>query len=613
MSWQGWILRVNLTQGEINREPLNREWAGQYLGQRGLATKYLFEEMDPAVDPLSPDNKLILATGPLTGTMASTGGRWSAVTKGALTNAIAASNAGGFFGAELKFAGLDMIILEGKAPKPVYLWIYNDEVELIDAEGFIWGESTWTTEERIKRRHHNPQIRIASIGKAGENLVRYACIVCDRDRAAGRSGVGAVMGSKNLKAVAVRGTRGVEVDNPDRFLAAVSSARKKLDHSPARHSLMKRGTLPMIDTTNAYGALPTRNAQDVTFEGVSGVNSKRMLSKRKSDGEANLLRNKACFGCSIGCGRLSKIEPTHSAIQAKGERYLKPGGGLEYENSFALGPMVGCSDIEAATYINFICNEQGMDPISFGGTLAAAMELFETGAIRPDETDGVAFKFGSIDTLIKAAEWTAAGTGFGKDLAQGAQKLCEKYNHPEFSMTVKGQEFPGYDPRAMQGMGLAYATSNRGACHMRASPYQADFAKVGTEGRAKVVKESQDLAAVIDSTGLCMFTRNVWDISDYVAQINTACDGDWNSERLLESGERIYNLERLFNHRAGFTKSDDNLPQRSLTEPAREGAGKGWVAQLEKMLPEYYNERGWNSEGIPTEETCHRLGLKLFR
>lgn len=613
MSWQGWVLRVNLTCGEINREPLNREWAEQFLGQRGLATKYLFEEIDPAVDPLSPDNKLILATGPLTGTMASTGGRWSAVTKGALTGAIAASNAGGFFGAELKFAGIDMIILEGKATRPVYLWIQDDEAELIDAEGFIWGESTWTTEELIKNRHRNPQIRIASIGRAGENLVRYACIVCDRDRAAGRSGVGAVMGSKNLKAVAVRGTKGVSVHDPDSFLAAVATARSKLDSSPARRSLMQYGTLPMMDTANAYGALPTRNARDVMFEGVSGVNSERMLSKRQSDGRANLLRNKACFGCTIGCGRLSKIDPTHHAIQGKGNRYLKAGGGLEYENSFAFGPMVGCDDIEAATYVNFICNEQGMDPISFGGTLSAAMELFETGIIGLDETDGVNFRFGSIDALIKAAEWTASGIGFGKQLALGAQRLCEKYGHPDFAITVKSQEFPGYDPRAMQGMGLAYATSNRGACHMRASPYRADFTQVGTEGRAKVVKESQDIAAVIDSTGLCMFTRNAWDISDYAAQIDAACGGGWSSERLLESGERIYNLERLFNNRAGFTRKDDILPQRCLTEPAKEGAGTGWVSRLDDMLPEYYKVRGWDYEGELTDETYQRLGLKRVK
>jgi len=609
MSWQGWVLRVDLTRLGILREKLNREWAEDFLGQRGLATKYLAEEIDPAVDPLSPGNKLILATGPMTGTMASTGGRWSAVTKGALTGAIAASNAGGFFGAELKFAGFDMVILEGRAPHPVYLMIRDDDAELIDARGFVWGESVWTTEERIRARHGDPQIRIASIGRAGENRVKYACIVCDRDRAAGRSGVGAVMGSKNIKAVAVHGSQGVEVSDPPRFMEAVRRCRGKLDGHSVRRQLMKRGTLPMMDTTNAFGALPTRNAQDVTFAGVPGVNSDRMLSKRLSDGKANLVRNKACFGCSIGCGRVSRIEPTHPAIQGKGDRYRDAGGGLEYENGFAFGPMVGCDDIEAATYVNFICNEQGMDPISFGGTVSAAMELFEAGVIGLEETGGVPFEFGSTDALVKAAEWTAVGEGFGRELALGARGLCEKYGHPEFSITVKGQEFPGYDPRAMQGMGLAYATSNRGACHMRASPYAADFTEVGTEGRATVVRKSQDKAAAIDSTGLCMFTRGAWNFKDYAEQIDAACGGGWTGERLVETGERIYNLERQFNIRAGFTATDDTLPKRFFTEPAKEGAGKDWISRVPEMLPEYYEERGWAPDGVPTRETLQRLKL----
>lgn len=609
MSWQGWILRVDLNQLKVSREPLNRQWAAEYLGQRGLASKYLFEEMDPTADPLSPENRLILATGPLTGTMASTGGRWSAVTKGALTGAITASNAGGFFGAELKFAGLDMIILEGRAPKPVYLSIRDDEAELIDAGEFIWGESVWTTEARIRERHRDPQIRIASIGRAGENLVRYACIVCDRDRAAGRSGVGAVMGSKNIKAVAVRGTRGVPVQDPARFLHAVAQARAKLDPSPVRTQLMQRGTLPMMDTTNRFGALPTRNAREVSFEGVPKINSDAMLAKRVSDGKSNLLHNKACFGCTIGCGRVSRIDPLHPAIQGKGERYKQAGGGLEYESGFAFGPMVGCDDIEAATYVNFICNEQGMDPISFGGTLAAAMELFENGVIDKATTDGVDFGFGSIDALVKAAEWTALGEGFGVDLGLGAERLCRKYGHSEFSITVKGQEIPGYDPRAMQGMGLAYATSNRGACHMRASPYAVDFSGVGTARRAKVVKSTQDAAAAIDSSGLCMFTRSVWSMDDYADQIDAACGGGWSGERLKETGERIYNLERRFNNLAGFKAGDDRLPARCMTEPANSGKAEGWVSRLDEMLPEYYLERGWDQSGAPTDETLKRLKL----
>ncbi len=608
MGWQGQLLRVDLTHMQTKRESLNREWAEAYLGQRGLASKYLAEEMNPAADSLSPENKLILATGPLTGTMASTGGRWSAVCKGALTDTIAASNAGGFFGAEMKFAGIDLLIVEGRAPRPVYLWINDEESRIEEAGGFIWGESTWTTETRIRARYGDPRIRIASIGVAGENLVRYACIICDRDRAAGRSGVGAVMGSKNLKAVAIRGTGSVSVYDPIRFIKVITSAREKLENHPVRKMLMKRGTLPMIDTTNAYGALPTRNGQGVRFEGTQAVNADRMAKRRLSDGRANLLTNKACFGCTIGCGRVSVIDPDHPAIQDKGQRYREAGGGLEYENSFAFGPMVGCSDLEAATYVNFLCNEHGMDPISFGGTVAAAMELYENGAIDRQITGGVAYHFGSVEALVTAAEITIAGKGFGRDLALGAERLCNKYGHPEFAITVKGQEIPGYDPRAMQGMGLAYATSNRGACHMRASPYAADFKKVSTQGRAKVVKDSQDVVAAIDSSGLCLFPRGAWSLEDFATQIDAAC-GNWSSQRLMETGERIYNLERLFNIRAGFGREDDRLPIRFLSTPAPEGAGAGWVAKIDEMLPEYYRERGWDKSGIPKGKILRRLGI----
>ncbi|MCB2102784.1 MAG: aldehyde ferredoxin oxidoreductase family protein [Rhodobacterales bacterium] len=610
MSWQGKILRVDLTHRRCTAEPLNMDWAARYLGQRGLASKYLAEEIDPRVDPLAPGNKLIFATGPLTGTMSATGGRWSAVTKGALTNAIACSNSGGQFGAELKFAGWDFVIVEGRAEAPVYLWLEDDKAELLDAEGFIWGRSVWDTERLIRERHRDPLIRIASIGRAGEIGVRYACIVNDLDRAAGRSGVGAVMGSKNLKAVAVRGTTGVKAHDPAGFLAAVAATRGKLDPSPTRRRLAANGTMPMMDVTNAYGSLPTRNCQDVQFEHTDQVNAARMRKPRETDGKANLVRNKACFGCTIGCGRVARMDPTHFAVAGRGrERYRKAGGGLEYESGFALAAMVGVDDIEAATFANFVCNEHGMDPISFGGTLSAAMELFEAGLITPEQTDGLDLRFGSAEALVKTVELAATGEGIGADLGLGSKRLGEKYGRPDVSMSVKGQEFPGYDPRAMQGMGLAYATSNRGACHLRASPYTADFASVDTDGRAQVVKETQDENAAIDSTGLCAFTHGPWDIADYALQVDAACGGGWDAARLVATGERIHNLERRFNLAAGLTRADDTLPDRILKVAAKSGAGKGRVNDLHVMLPEYYRLRGWDENGVPTNETIQRLDL----
>lgn len=608
MSWHGKILRVNLTEGTAEAEDLNMDWAREFLGQRGLGTKYLTEEIDPTVDPLAPENKLIFVTGPLTGTCASTAGRYSVVTKGPLTGALACSNSGGQWGGEFKLAGWDMLILEGKAAHPVYLVIRDDHAEILDARDFLWGKSVWETEDLIRQHHQEPQMRIASIGRAGETLVRYACVMNDRDRAAGRSGVGAVMGSKNLKAVAVRGTRGVAVDDPKRFFQVAADKRKSLGESPARARYTNLGTLAMMDVTQAHGSLPTLNCREVQFDQVETMNVKAQHAARRTDGHANFAGNKACFACTIGCGRMARIDPDHFSIKGKA-RYQGVTGGLEYENAYALGPMVGVTDIDAATYAGAICNEQGMDTISFGATVAAAMELFETGAIGHEQTDGRDLRFGSAEALSWAAEVTGAGEGFGKDLALGAARLCEKYGHPEFAMAVKGQEFPGYDPRAMQGMALGYATSNRGACHLKAVPFMDDFQRITPDGKAKIVKDSQDYVAAIDSTGLCTFTKAAWQAEDYADQVDAALEGEWSVDRLLQIGERIFNLERLFNNRAGFTAKDDTLPKRVLTEPAKSGAGKGHVAELDKMLPEYYELRGWTPDGEPTTQTLQRLGL----
>lgn len=608
MSWQGKILRVNLTKGSVKAEPLNMKWARAYLGQRGLASRYLYEEVDPRVDPYSPKNKLIIATGPLTGTMASTGGRWSAITKGALTGTIASSNSGGHFGGELKLAGWDMIIFEGRAPKPVYIYIRDDRAELLPAGRFIWGASVWETEDRIRDRHGDPALRIASIGAAGETGARYACIMNDRDRAAGRSGVGAVMGSKNLKAIAVRGTTGVAVKDPRAFMRAVTRARRLLDPSPSRARLSSGGTMEMLDVTQAYGSLPTRNSRDVQFEGSHKLNVAAMQAVRVGDGHAHLVGNKACFACSIGCGRMAEIDPTHFSIRGK-DRYRGVLGGLEYEAGYALGPLVGVDDLEAAAYANALCNEHGMDPISLGGTLAAAMELFEIGAITTRDTGGIALEFGSADALVWAAEAAGTGQGFGRELGLGSLRLCKKYGRPELAMVAKGQEFPGYDGRSMQGMGLAYATSNRGACHLRADPYADDFSRVATKGKAKIVKDSQDRNAALDSTGLCAFPKGPWGFGEYANQIDAACGGGWTVERMLKMGERIWNLEKMFNVKAGFTKKDDTLPDRILKVPAASGAGKGRVCELDVMLPEYYRLRGWNADGVPEKATLGRLGL----
>jgi aldehyde:ferredoxin oxidoreductase len=604
MSWQQKILRVNLTTGSCDIEPLNMAWANEYLGQRGLGTKYLLEEMDPAVDSLSAENKLIFATGPLTGTMASTGGRWSVITKGPLTDAIACSNSGGKFGAELKLAGYDLVIVEGKSEKPVYLHIENDKVELCDASE-IWGKTVWETEGLLQKKYSDPLMRFASIGLAGEDLCRYACIVNDLHRAAGRSGVGAVMGSKNLKSIGVRGTVGVKNANPEHFMKTVNAVNARMTD---REGMSRDGTLDMIDVTNSFGSLPTRNNRQVRFEGTEKLNPNAMQTPNEN-GHTNLVTNGACFGCTIGCGRICKIDPTHFSVKDK-PQYHKASGGLEYESAYALGAACGVDDIDAATYAGFLCNEYGMDPISLGGSIAAAMELFDIGAITEKDTGGIKLVFGSAQALVTISELTARSEGFGKDVAMGSKRLTAKYGHPDLSMSVKGQEFAGYDGRSMQGMGLAYATNNRGACHMRADPYESDFDTTDIEGKVAIVKNSQDEISFIDSSGLCLFPGGCgWTLSDYLELVDGACEGSWDMDRLKQTGERIWNLERQFNLLAGLSKADDTLPKRILEEPAEAGTGKGQVCRLGEMLPEYYELRGWDEDGRPKADTLARLGL----
>lgn len=617
MAWTKKVLRVNLTTGDISDEPLNMEWAKKYLGQRGLASKYLIEEIDPKCDALSPDNKMIMTTGPLTGTMASTGGRYSVVTKSPLTGAIACSNSGGFIGAEMKSAGWDMVIFEGKAPKPVYLYVENEKASLLPADE-LWGKSCWETDELIHKQHQDPLIRIACVGRSAEAGCLYAAVVNDLHRAAGRSGVGTVMASKNLKAVAIRGTKGVgNIKDPAAFLQATTEGKKVLsENAVTGEGLPSMGTQVLMNVINEVGAMPTRNMREVQFEGASNISGEAMHEPRESDGKANLTTNAACFGCTIACGRISTIDQGHFTIENKPE-YFGNSGGLEYEAAWALGSNCGVDDLDALTYANFLCNEDGYDPISFGATVSAAMELFEMGVITTKETDGVEFKFGSAVALAKAAEWVSKGEGFGKDLGLGSKRLCEKYGHPELSMTVKGQEFPAYDPRGIQGIGLAYATSNRGACHLRGYTIASEILGIPektdpheTEGKPELVKAFQDATAAVDSTGLCVFTTFAWTLEDIAPQVNAACEGEWTAENMLEVGERVWNMERGFNMAAGLTGKDDTLPKRLTKDiAASSGPAEGQVNNLSEMLPKYYEVRGWSKDGVPTDETRTRLGL----
>ncbi len=598
MGWTGTILRVNLSNGTITKEPLDRQMAREYIGGRGLATKILYDEIDPKLDPLGPANALILVTGPLTGTNAPTGGRYMVVTKSPLTGAIACSNSGGYVGAEMKYAGYDMVIFEGKSPMPVYLWVNNDKVEIREAAK-VWGKSTHETED-ILRDATDADAKISSIGPAGEKLSLTACVMNDKHRAAGRSGVGAVMGSKNLKAAVFRGTGSVKVAHPREFMLACLAAVRKLAQNPASgKELPKYGTPGILNVINAHGFMPTRNYQFGQFAGAEKISGETIHDEI-------LTRNKGCFACTIACARVTEI---------KSGKYKGSGEGPEYETAWALGAMTAVDDLAAVTKAGYLCNELGMDTIEAGVSIATAMELFERGYI-PEREIGRPLRFGDADALVDMTEKLGRGEGFGAILALGGARVAERYGHPELFMGVKKQAFAAYDGRGAQGMALGYATSNRGACHLRGYTLSAEVFGVPqkvdpfvTDGKAALSKAFQDVTAFVDSSGICLFTTFALGADDLYSMLEPATGAGYTLDEVLKIGERIWNLERLFNLRAGLSGKDDTLPKRILSEPIPEGPAKGRVARLGEMLPEYYRLRGWTPEGVPTPEKLKELAL----
>lgn len=597
--YMGKILRVNLTTGKTSEEPLNEEIARKFIGARGYGAKIIFDEVSHNTDPLGSENKLIFATGPLTLTTAPTGGRYNVITKSPLNGVIAASNSGGFFAPELKKAGYDVLIVEGKSKKPVYLWITDGKVEIKDAS-HLWGKDTHETTDTILSELGNKNIKVACIGPAGENLVKFACIINDKARAAGRTGVGAVMGSKMLKAVAVKGNKRAPIANPEKFKEVLKVTMDKIKtNAVTSQGLPTYGTMVLNHIINEHGLYPAYNFQKVTYEDVDKVSGEKLK-------ETYLVRNKACYACPIACGRVSKLPDMEEETE-----------GPEYETSWAFSADCGIDDLAAVIKANDQCNKMGLDTIATGATIACAMELYEKGILKRDEVGDVPeLKFGNAETILVYPELIAKRIGLGDKLAEGSYNFASKYGHPELSMSVKKQEMPAYDPRGAQGQALAYATSNRGGCHVRGylispeilgSPEKLDPFVV--EGKGQWVKIFQDLTAVIDSEGLCLFTSFALGADDYAALLSAATGFDYTTDEVMKAGDRVWNLEKLWNLKIGLTKKDDYLPPRFLNEPLPDGAAKGQVVYLDALLSDYYKVRGWNEEGVPTEEKLKELGL----
>jgi len=599
----GRFLRVNLSKGEVKVEEYDEELAKKWLGSRGLAIYFLLRDMDPKVDPLSPDNMLIITPGPLSGTSAPTGGRYNVVTKGPLTGFITMANSGGYFGAELKFAGWDGIIVEGKAESPVYIYIKDDNVEIRDAS-HLWGKLVSETEETIKKEIGSKKLHIASIGPAGENLVKFAAIMNDGHRAAGRAGVGAVMGSKNLKAIAVEGSKRVPIADRQKFMLTVREKINKLRNDPvAGGGLPKYGTAVLVNIINENGLYPTRNFQTGVFELAYEHSGEAMTAKY-------LIRNQPCYACPIGCGRVNKL-PTVGVTE-----------GPEYESIWALGADLGINDLASIIEANHMCDELGLDTISTGGTLAAAMELYEKGYLTDEELgDAPPFRWGNTEVLHYYIEKIAKREGLGDKLAEGSYRFAESYGHPEFSMSVKKLELPAYDPRGAEGHGLGYATNNRGGCHIKnymispeilGYPYKMDPHDI-SDDKIKMLLLFQHLSAVIDAAGLCLFTTFGLGADDFRDMLNAALGWDFSTDDYLKIGERIWNAERIFNLKAGLDPlRDDTLPKRFLEEPMPEGPNKGYTVRLKEMLPRFYKMRGWTEDGRVPPEKARELGIEEF-
>ena len=587
----GWcekVLDIDLNAQTYRTYPLDMDLARLFVGGRGLGARLLWDLVGPAVDPLSPENVLIFAAGPLTATGYQTSNRFSVSTKSPLTGTILDANSGGFWGMQFKKSGFDAMIVRGRTERPVWIEIKPGEVLFHDAAE-LWGMRVRAVSKLLGQ--NNNRRNVLCIGPAGENLSRMAAIMNDGERSLARGGPGAVMGSKNLKAIVVEGKDRPEIDDPDQFKFMLYESRKLLAASPlTSQALPEFGTVVMMNIVNNIGALPTRNHQQTQFEGAEAISGETLTEKY-------LVKNASCWACPIGCTRVSRTEKVE-------------GEGPEFETTWAFGAQCGIDDLEAIIEVNSLCNDLGIDTISAGSTIACAMELSEKGYLDSG------LRFGRADLLSTCVEDMAYRRGLGAEMADGSLRLATKYGHPELSMSAKGLEMPAYDPRGMQGQGLLYATSNRGGCHMRGNmlgpevlglPKLIDRFQV--QGKSSFVILHQNSSAAIDSLVLCKFT-NLGVADEYFARVLSAVTGiHYATGDMIRVGERVWNLERLYNLREGFTREDDTLPPRLLNEAPAEGPSQGWVVQLEPMLKEYYRGRGWDENGVPSPKKLAELGL----
>ncbi|MGQ9787726.1 MAG: aldehyde ferredoxin oxidoreductase family protein [Candidatus Hadarchaeaceae archaeon] len=609
--YRGKILEVDLSSGNVVKHSLEPNVARRLVGGKGLAAWLLYKMVEPGTDPFDEKNVLIFATGPLTGTIAPSQ-RGLACAKSPLTGTFSDSYFGGHFIQELKYAGYDALVVKGKSENLSYLWIDEGQVKIEDATS-LKGQDTTQTNVSIKRELGDSRVKVACIGPAGEKKAKFALIDCDVKRQAGRGGLGAVMGSKNLKAVAIRGTGSVEVAKPQEFFELAKESYRILIESEAVKAVWSRyGTAGSVEFSNMQGFFPTKNFQDGHIENgdkLSGLSQSKLL----------WLRRAACYSCPIICSAISVVR--------KGPYSGTVLDGIEYETTGLLGANCGLTDPEVVAYANYLCDELGLDTITTGGVIGLAMELFERGIWNSPELGALKLRFGNGGAVLKLIRMIAHREGVGDLLAEGVKRVAEKIGGraKDFVIHIKGLETPAWPPRGSPGMGLALATADRGGCHERGWPvgYEVEgfpgpsgpVERLSLEGKAELVKWEQDWLAAVDTLIGCDFSRNGL-TPEHSAQLLSAATGwEIKTDEFLRIGERVWNLTRMFNVREGFTRKDDDLPRRFKEEPLPSGPAKGHMvsaSDLNRMLDDYYRLRKWDSDGVPTREKLAELGLEEF-
>lgn len=607
--YMGKLLRVDLTRRSITQEPLPERYALDYIGGSGLGVRLAYDEVPPETDPLGPRNKLFFMTGPVTATSLGTAGRYQVVFKSPLTGLLCDSSSGGYWGAALRTAGYDGLIVEGAASSPVYLYIDEGKCELREASHH-WGKDTFTVQEDIRRGIGDANARLAVIGQAGELGVPYAAIINDEGRAAARGGGGTVMGVKKLKAIAVRGNLEVALADPAGFKKAALDINKRNASSPDLADLRKYGTTDVLDSRWAISDIPVKNwsvgSSEETCTPIGGRKVYELMPKK----------HPACHRCPIRCARWTRIDEGPYKMDAPGP---------EYESTAALGAMCLVTDVKAVCYANHLCNVYGLDTITTGATIAFAMECYEKGLLSREDTDGIALCWGSEEAVIQMVHKIGTQEGAGRLLGLGTRRLAEKVGGgaADFAVQVKGLELPMHDPRAGFAWAPNYATATRGGCHLHGMTdlyedsedpipewgFTGSYKRLSNRGKAEMARFAQNWAHILDSLVMCYFATVVLQPSDFCRLINTATGRDLKPMDLLKIGDRINALHRAYNCRCGIRRRDDTLPKRAMT-PLQEGGAAGHVPDLEGLLAQYYRLRNWNPDGQPDRQALRELGLE---